>query len=80
MLKWVTKLNFYTTNTRKGPIIRTSINYNKSGAHYRQSEMSMIIMKHMKLITIVTVIKKLERVSQSMQEYARVCQGMPEYA
>ena len=79
MLKWVTKLNFYTTNTRKGPIIRTSINYNKGGAHYRQSKMSMIIMKHMKLITIVTVIKNL-RESQSMQDYARVCQGMQEYA
>ena len=79
MLKWVTKLNFYTTKTRKGPIIRTSINYNKGGAHYRQSNMSMIIMKHMKLITIVTVIKNL-RESQSMQDYARVCQGMQEYA
>ena len=79
MLKWVTKLNFYTTNTRKGPIIRTSINHNKNGANYRQSKMSMIIMKHMKLITIVTVIKNL-RESQSMQDYARVCQGMQEYA
>ena len=60
-----------------------SINYNKNGAHYRQSKMSMIIMKHMKLITIVTVIKKLERepkyarLCQSMSGYARVCMSMP---
>ena len=59
MLKWVTKLNFYTTKTRKGPIIRTSINYNKNGAHYRQSTMAMVIKKKRNLITIVTVIKNL---------------------
>ena len=59
--------------------MKVSINYDKHGAHYRQSKMSMIIMKHMKLITIVTVIKNL-RESQSMQDYARVGQGMQEYA
>ena len=60
--------------------MKTSINYNKNGAHYRQSTMAMVIKKKRKLITIVTVIKNLDRVSQSMPEYARVCQGMPEYA